>query len=75
MPNTEYVRATPEAKALVAALKCPANSRWHKLALRVMARALREPTKRAAAAALGMHEVTLSVLLRAHPEIADRVAG
>ena len=68
MPNLPtYTRATHEARALRAALKCPPDSRWHKLGLRVLLRALREPTKRAAAAKLGMDERELSGMLREHP--------
>lgn len=71
MPVLKYSRETPEAKTLIRALQCPQTSPWHKLALRIARRALREPTKRAAAAKLGMHETTLSSLLSRHPELVE----
>jgi hypothetical protein len=65
MPNLPtYTRATREARALRAALKCPAGSPWQRLGLRILRHAMREPTKRAAAARLGLDERELSVLLR-----------
>lgn len=69
MPTTRYSRSTPEARTLTQALRCPVDSPWHRLALRVIRRALCAPTKRAAAEKLGMHETVLSALLKRHPEL------